>query len=69
MADLRELLRLYASTNDCPVCFAVPKMVDQKIERWPNSGNMTVSGGRWHVEHGLSCDVRRALVEGGEGDG
>jgi hypothetical protein len=56
---LRSLLAMYAETNDCPVCLAVPKMVDVDVEQ---RGNVVIHRhGRWHVEHGLSCDVGRAL--------
>lgn len=61
VAELRELLTLYAQANDCPVCFATPELIETKVERFSGSSNYSVSGGRWYVEHDLSCDVRRAL--------
>jgi hypothetical protein len=59
---LRELLRLYAKNNDCPVCHASPKLIDQKVEVLSPGRVVAYSGGRWHVDHGLSCDVGLALA-------
>ena len=64
---LRKLLAMYASSNDCPVCFAAPVLVGQTITR--RSPNLiTHAGGRWEVVHGQACDVGLAMRPSSNGD-